>query len=91
MKRAVQRKNKSRPCVTYLTTHEVAHILGCHVTTVLNRLAKGDIEPAARAGLFARGLCLWNKDQLPDIRRAIIERARVPCGGRAVCPDDDQV
>lgn len=89
MKRAVQRKNKSRPCVNYLTTHEVANILGCHASTVINRVSKGDIEPAARAGLFARGLCLWTKDQLPDIRLAVIKRTHVPCGGHAVAITGD--
>jgi hypothetical protein len=76
MKRAVQRKNKAQPCVTYLTTQEVANILGCNASVVLNRVSKGTLEPAARAGLFARGLLLWEKEQLPDVRRAIIEHSR---------------
>ena len=82
MKRAVQRKNRKRPCVTYLTTQEVADLLGCHKDTVINRVSRGYVEPAARAGKFARAMCFWTEDQLPEIRRAVIEHAHVPCGGR---------
>lgn len=73
MKRAVQRKNKTRPCVTYLTTQEVANILGVAASVIVNRTTRGYVDPAARAGLFARALNLWSEDQLPDIRRAVIE------------------
>jgi hypothetical protein len=62
--------------VTFLTTQEAARLVGCHASTINNRVAKGHLQPTARAGFFARALCLWTEDQLPEIRRAVMEHAR---------------
>ena len=62
--------------VTFLTTQEAARLVGCHASTINNRVAKGHLQPAARAGFFARALYLWTEDQLPEIRRAVMEHAR---------------
>jgi hypothetical protein len=58
--------------LTYLTTQEVAGMLNCHAATIINRVHRGHISPAAKAGRFSRGLLLWTEDQLPAIRQAIV-------------------
>ena len=84
MKRKVQRQNKFNPAMIFLTTGEAARIVGCRADAIMNRVARNYIEPAARAGRFARALCLWSEDQLPEIRRAIVEHSaagRTKTGG----------
>lgn len=59
--------------VVYLTTQEVARLIGSRAETINNNVAAGHLLPAARAGKFSRALCLWSEEQLPDIRRVVLE------------------
>ncbi len=70
-----ERPRFTRQPVVYLTTQEVANILGAKAESIQNRVTGGHLQPAARAGKFSRALHLWTEDQLPDVRRALIEHA----------------
>jgi hypothetical protein len=59
--------------VVYLTTQEVARLIGSTATAIKNNVFEGHLRPAARAGKFARACYLWTEEQLPDIRRVVLD------------------